>query len=150
MQASEQAKQLIISTRPLYEEKVKLWNGDEYIGYSHRIGINDNLRKVDKLSKKESITLLNKDIKKISSQLNKHLTVDLTQNQFDALVSLIYDIGIKALITDELFILLNKNKLIEAASHFRKFNKYMKKPIYQLIKNRKEEIKLFNKASLNE
>ena len=150
MQASEQAKQLIINTRPLYMEKVKLWNGDDYLGYCHRISLNDKLRKVDKLSKKESITLLNKDIKKISSQLNKHLTVDLTQNQFDALVSLIYDIGIKALITDELFILLNKNKLIEAASHFRKFNKYMKKPIYQLIKNRKEEIKLFNKASLNE
>lgn len=150
MEASEQAKKLIINTRPLYMEKVKLWNGDEYLGYCHRISVSDNLRKVDKLSKKESIALLDKDIKKISSQLNKHLTVNLTQNQYDALVSLVYDIGIKALVTDELFILLNKNKLIEVASQFRKFNKYMKKPIYQLIKNRKEEIKLFNKANLNE
>ena len=150
MEASEQAKDLIIATRPLYMEKVKLWNGDDYLGYCHRISVSDQLRKIDKLSKKESISLLEKDIKRISSQLNKHLVTNVTQNQFDALVSLVYDIGIKALVTDELFILLNKNKLIEVASQFRKFNKYMKKPIYQLIKNRKEEIKLFNKASLNE
>jgi lysozyme len=150
MEASEQAKKLIINTRPLYMEKVKLWNGDDYLGYCHRVSVSDKLRKIDKLSKKESISLLEKDIKKISSQLNKHLVTNVTQNQFDALVSLVYDIGIKALITDELFILLNKNKLTEVASQFRKFNKYMKKPIYQLIKNRKEEIKLFNKANLDE
>lgn len=150
MEASEQAKKLIINTRPLYMEKVKLWNGDDYLGYCHRISVSDQLRKIDKLSKKESISLLEKDIKKISSQLNKHLVTNVTQNQFDALVSLVYDIGIKALVTDELFILLNKNKLTEVASQFRKFNKYMKKPIYQLIKNRKEEIKLFNKANLDE
>ena len=150
MEASEQAKKLIINTRPLYMEKVKLWNGDDYLGYCHRISVSDQLRKIDKLSKKESISLLEKDIKRISSQLNKHLVTYVTQNQFDALVSLVYDIGIKALVTDELFILLNKNKLTEVASQFRKFNKYMKKPIYQLIKNRKEEIKLFNKANLDE
>ncbi len=150
MEASEQAKKLIINTRPLYMEKVKLWNGDDYLGYCHRISVSDQLRKIDKLSKKESISLLEKDIKRISSQLNKHLVTNVTQNQFDALVSLVYDIGIKALVTDELFILLNKNKLTEVASQFRKFNKYMKKPIYQLIKNRKEEIKLFNKANLDE
>ena len=150
MEASEQAKKLIINTRPLYMEKVKLWNGDDYLGYCHRISVSDQLRKIDKLSKKESISLLEKDIKRISSQLNKHLVTNVTQNQFDALVSLVYDIGIKALVTDELFILLNKNKLTEVASQFRKFNKYMKKPIYQLIKNRKEEIKLFNKANLEE
>ena len=57
MEASKQAKDLIIATRPLYTEKVKLWNGDDYIGYCHRISVNDNLRKVDKLSKKESIVL---------------------------------------------------------------------------------------------
>ena len=150
MEASEQAKKLIINTRPLYMEKVKLWNGDDYLGYCHRISVSDQLRKIDKLSKKESISLLEKDIKKISSQLNKHLVTNVTQNQFDALVSLVYDIGIKVLVTDELFILLNKNKITEVASQFRKFNKYMKKPIYQLIKNRKEEIKLFNKANLDE
>lgn len=146
MKASDKAKELILK-RPLYLQKVKLWNGDYYLGYSHRISISDSLYKVDKISKKESIELVKKDLEKISNQLNKHLTTEITQNQFDALVSLIYDIGIKALITDELFMLLNKDKLIQVALQFRKFNKYKKKPVYQLIKNRKEEIELFTKVA---
>lgn len=143
MNYSENAVDLILSSRPYYKTITKSWNGHFYIGYYHLLGVS-NTYKSDTISKKEAVTLLLKDLERISKQLNKHITVVINQNQFDALVSLVYDIGIKAFISDELLELINKEKLTEASGHFRRFNKYMKKPVYQLIKSRKLEIELFN------
>lgn len=145
MEYSENSIRLIKKTRKLYLEKTKLWNNHYYLGYSHLCLVQDSFKDVTTITKKESCTLLEKDIKKIEKNLNKYLTVSLNQNQFDSLISLVYDIGIKRLITDEMFVLINKNKFIEASLCFSKFNKYMKKPIYRLIKTRKEEQKLWNK-----
>lgn len=144
MKHSNNAKNLIIKSRPLYKEKIKLWNNHYYIGYSHMIRVSESLTNINNINKKDSLILLEKDLNRISSQLNKHLEVIINQNQFDALVSLIYDIGIKSFISDEIFSLINKNNLTEASSKFRKFNRYMKKPVYQLIKTRKLEMELFN------
>lgn len=143
MKHSEQAKQLILKTRPFYSEKTKLWNNHLYIGYFHLIQVRDSIPDI-KFTKKDAVKLLDKDLTLISKQLTRHIEIQLNQNQFDALVSLVYDIGIKTFISDEIFELLNKNKIIEVSAKIRKFNKYMKKPIYQLVKTRKLEIELFN------
>ena len=66
------------------------------------------------------------------------------KNQFDALVSLVYDIGIQAYRASELPKLLKEGKIVEAASMFRRWNKYEKNPKYQLIIARQKEIQLFN------
>lgn len=144
MKYSNSCLKLIKKTRPLLLEKTKLWNNKDYIGYSHLCGIKSYSEPT--ISKKESELLLIKDLEKISKQLNKHLSIDLNQNQFDSLVSLVYDIGIKRFITDNLLLVINQGKILEASLQFSRFNKYMKKPIYRLIKTRKEEQKLWNKA----
>lgn len=143
MEYSDEAIKLILSSRPFYKEVTKSWNDHFYIGHYHLLGVS-NTFKSDHITKKEAKTLLKKDLKKITKQLNTHLTVELNQNQFDAVVSLVYDIGIKAFISDEIFELINKSNFTEASIRFRRFNKYMKKPVYQLIKSRKLEIELFN------
>jgi lysozyme len=143
MNYSDKCLRLIKSTRVLYLDKTKLWNDHYYIGYSRLCGIGTSNLEV--ITKKEANALLKKDLNNISKQLNKHLTTTLNQHQFDSLVSLIYDIGIKRFITDEMFVLINKNKVVEASLCFSKFNKYMKKPIYRLIKTRKEEKNLWIK-----
>ena len=143
MEASEQAKKLIINTRPLYMEKVKLWNGDDYLGYCHRVSVSDKLRKIDKLSKKESISLLEKDIKKISSQLNKHLVTNVTQNQFDALVSLAYNIGLGAFHNSTLLRQLNRGNFVGASQEFLRWNKSNGKPLLGLTRRREREKLLF-------
>lgn len=143
MNYSNNCIRLIKNTRVLYLEKTKLWNNHYYIGYSH-LCLKGSYKE-DNITKKEALVLLEKDLEKISKSLNKNLTIALNQNQFDSLVSLIYDIGIKRFITDEMFVMINKNKIIEAQLMFSKFNKYMKKPIYRLIKTRKEESILWNK-----
>ena len=141
MDYSENCVKLILKTRPLYLEKTKIWNNHYYIGYFHLITIG---YKKETISKKEAKLLLEKDLKNISKQLTKHLTITLNQNKFDALVSLAYDIGIKTFITDEILDLINKSNFDSTRVRFRHFNKYMKKPIYQLIKTRKLELKLFD------
>lgn len=144
MKHSVNSLKIIKNTRELFLNKTILWNNREYIGYSHLYTIRDSFKKED-ISVKESLLLLKKDVTLIEKQLNKHIPVNLNQNQFDALISLVYDIGIKRFITDEMFVLICNNKYIEASLCFNKFNKYMKKPVYRLIKTRKEENKLWMK-----
>ena len=146
-------KHLIIKTRPLYLTKTKLYNGHFYIGYCHRIGLGDSLYNVDKISKSDAEYILDKDIKKISKQFNKYIKedkIELSINQKVALSSLIYDIGIKAFVTGALYESLKIKDYISVWNMFRIYNKYRKKPVYQLIKNRKAEMELFNKELNND
>lgn len=138
---SDNCIKLVIKTRELYLEKTKLWNNHYYIGYGHLCS--SKPEDYPTITKREAKVLLKKDLERVSRQLNKHLNVELNQNQFDSLVSLIYDIGIKRFITDEMFLMVGTNSIIETSLYFSKFNKYMKKPIYRLIKTRKEEQKLW-------
>lgn len=143
MKYSINCLKLIKRTRPLLLERTKLWNNKYYIGYNHLCGIYSY--SAETISKKEAEIVLKKDLEKISKQLTKHLTIELNQNQFDSIVSLVYDIGIKRFITDEIFSVINQGKILEASLLFSRFNKYMKKPIYRLVITRKEEQKLWKK-----
>lgn len=144
MKHSQSAIDLIKKSRKLLTVASPLWNGYLYIGYGHRLRLNDGVDIEDKLSKKKATELLEKDLKLVSKQILKYLTRQLTQNQFDALVSLVYDIGIKSLVSSGTMDLINTGEFIEASQKFRQWNRYKKTPIYQLIKSRKMEIELFN------
>lgn len=150
---NNEIKKFIIQTRPLYLTKTKLYNGHFYIGYSHRICLGDSLYNVNEISKSDAEYLLDRDIKKISRQFNKYIKedkIELSINQKIALCSLIYDIGIKAFITGALYESLKEKDYISVWNMFRIYNKYKKKPIYQLIKNRKAEMELFSKELNND
>lgn len=141
---SNSALNLIMKSRPLYLQKNKLWNGRQTIGYCHIIKVGDKLKEIDKISRKESKELLEKSLIKISKQLNKVIEIDINQNQFDALVSLVYDVGIRTVIASGMIDQLNKGKILETSVMFRKWSRYKKRPIYQLIKARQMEMKLFD------
>ena len=86
-------------------------------------------------------------------EFNKYIKedkIELSINQKIALCSLIYDIGIKAFITGALYESLKEKDYISVWNMFRIYNKYKKKPIYQLIKNRKAEMELFSKELNND
>lgn len=63
--------------------------GNSYIGYGHKINDKSPLS----LNRPKADKLLEKDIKKIISNLNKYLKSDIPQNHFDVMCSLAYDIG---------------------------------------------------------
>lgn len=142
MKHSIKCIELIKKTRAFLPTMTKQYNGYYYIGYGRRVG----KKLIDiKVSRKESLIILEKDLKRISKNLSNKLSVVLTQNQFDACVSLIYDIGIKAFISSRILENLNSGDYSSIPSLFRKWNRYKKQQVYSLVKARKEELILFDK-----
>lgn len=90
--------------------KIKAWEGCRLtayrcpagvwtIGYGHTSGVTPGM----KITQQEADALFEKDIKQFSDQAMRTLgTVKLNNNQFDALVSLAYNIGIGRLSKSEL------------------------------------------------
>lgn len=57
-------------------------------------------------------------IKNVEKAINDNVKVKLTQNQFDALVSFIYNVGIGAFLSSTLLRLLNSKEYLAAADQF--------------------------------
>jgi lysozyme len=66
---------------------------------------------------------LRDDVKIAEDCINKYVHVPLTQNQFDALVSFIFNIGITHFITSTLLRDLNAGDYVKAAEDFMMWNK---------------------------
>ncbi len=90
--------------------------GKKTIGYGHVILKNDNI--IEPINEELAILLLLNDCKIAESCINKYVTVDITPNQFDALVSLIFNVGVKAFRNSKGLIYLNNNELNIAAEEF--------------------------------
>lgn len=85
------------------------------------------------------------DLKRFENAVNSGLTVLVNQNQFDALVSLTYNIGETAFKKSTLLELLNANKLTAAADEFPKWNKGGGQVLKGLVRRRAAERELFLK-----
>lgn len=98
----------------------------------------------DKISEEEATQLLEYIAQKdFGSAANKFVIVDLTQNQFDALVSFAYNIGRTAFENSTLLKLLNRGEYEAAAEQFEKWNKSGGRVLNGLTKRRFDEQKLF-------
>lgn len=91
MKASEKAFELIKQFEGLRLTAYKAVSTEKYytIGYGHCSPL---VRKGEMILPEVAENLLRQDVAEIEKQLNS-LGYDLTQNQYDALVSLIYNIG---------------------------------------------------------
>lgn len=87
--------------------------------------------------------LANNVLKQFEEAVNTLVTVELTQNQFDALVCFVYNVGINNLKRSTLLRLLNEGKIDEAAKEFPKWNKAGGKEIAGLTRRRISEQRLF-------
>lgn len=85
------------------------------------------------------------DLKRFENAVNSGLTVALNQNQFDALVSLTYNIGETAFKKSTLLKQLNANKFKEASEQFAVWNKVAGKVLNGLVRRRAAERELFLK-----
>ena len=86
------------------------------------------------------------DLKKFESAVNSAVTVSINQNQFDALVSLAYNIGTGAFKESTLLQKLNESDYKSASAQFVVWNKGGGKVIQGLMNRRAVERKLFEKA----
>lgn len=76
--------------------------------------------------------------------IGSFVRAQLTQGQFDALVSLIFNIGVSAFKTSTLLRKLNANDYAGAAAEFPKWNKQKGKELDVLTRRRAAEVVMFN------
>lgn len=124
-----------------YERQKGIWT----IGYGSTHYPNGKpVRKGDKLaSESEAAELLRDTVKPYESAVNRIVKAHVTQNQFDALVSLCYNIGIGAFEKSTLVRKLNKIDIIPVANEFSRWTKQNGKDLPGLKKRRHEERNLF-------
>lgn len=121
------------------------------IGYgSTRYGIKEPVKQGDKITKRSAERLLKEDIKYFEDKVNRLIKVELTGNQFDALISFTYNLGPQALEGSTLLWKLNREDFTGASEEFIRWTK-ARDPITAelielpgLVARRKAEQRLFD------
>lgn len=124
----------------------KYWDYAGYsIGYGHLIKSGENIS--EPISVAYATQLLANDVAWAEGAVNRNVAVALSQNQFNALVSLAYNIGAKGFASSTLLRLLNKGDYSGAANQFSVWNKVTangKKQVNNgLVARREKERSLF-------
>ena len=99
----------------------------------------------DKITKTQAKEYKLYDLKEFESTIKTSVKVPLTQNQYDALVSLSYNIGSGAFKKSTLLKKLNNGDYKGAAEHFLVWNKVNSKRVQGLVNRREAERNLFLK-----
>lgn len=116
------------------------------IGYGHTGSVdNKSIGAGMFITIQKADSLFNNDVKNFEKAVNSLVKVPLSQNQFDALVSFCYNIGITNFQESTLLRLLNEKKYTEAGEQFKRWIYVNKKESKGLINRRNEELKLFLK-----
>jgi len=115
--------------------------GKPTIGYGHVILPFEHFPST--ITKEEAETLLKKDLQPREKSLNILVKVSINQNQFDALISLIYNIGVENFKQSTLLKFINNKLFDKIPDQFRRW-KYINKVVSKgLLNRREEEIKLW-------
>ena len=119
-----------------YQDSVGVWT----IGYGHTKTAHE-----DKLIIKSTADrLLAEDLAEFEKYVDTYVTVALTQNQFDALVSWTFNLGPGNLKESTMLKKLNQGLYAEVPDEMRRWNKAGGKVLEGLIRRREAEAKLFN------
>ena len=123
-----------------YDDGVGVWT----IGFGTTVYPNGiKVMKGDTCTEAQAKTYMAHDLKKFEATVNKAVTVQLNQNQFDALVSLAYNIGASAFSQSTLVIKLNANDIRGAADQFDVWVNAGGKRMQGLVNRRAREKALF-------
>lgn len=124
-----------------YQCPAKLWT----IGVGHLIGDGKTLPPEwnRTFTKDECYALLAKDVAKFERGVSKLIPVQLSQNEFDALVSFSFNLGLGTLQRSTLRQALIRGDKIAAMQSLRKYNKAGGKVLKGLDNRRKDEEALF-------
>ena len=97
----------------------------------------------DQISKERAETLLKHVVDNFSVAVEVDIKIEVTQNQFDALVSLAYNIGLGAFKNSTLLRQLNRGNFVGASQEFLRWDKSNGKPLLGLTRRREREELLF-------
>lgn len=117
--------------------------GKNTVGWGHLVTPDDGLEYGDSISQSEADDLLQSDLTVWQDFVSNHVEVPLTDNQFAALVSLCYNVGIFPLNGGDLGKLLNDGEYSDSALHILRYNEVNGVPSVGLTRRRKAEYALF-------
>lgn len=120
---SQNAIDMIKQFEGLRLSTYKCTSGRNSIGYGTTYIDNQPIASNLRITEDKASELLVKDVEKISKQISNLLRVNITQNQFDALVSFAYNIGINQFARSALLRLININDIEGASKQFIRWNK---------------------------
>lgn len=90
--------------------------GKATIGYGHKLKVGESFP--NGITKTQAEQLFQRDISTAESVINKYVKVLLTQNQYDALVEFVFNIGSEYFRKSTILKRLNERKFDEAANEF--------------------------------
>ena len=123
-----------------YDDGVGVWT----IGFGTTVYPNGmKVKKGDTCTEAQAKAYMAHDLKKFETAVNNAVTVPLSQNQFDALVSLAYNIGANAFSKSTLVKKLNANNIRGAANQFDVWVNAGGKRMQGLVNRRAKEKALF-------
>jgi lysozyme len=96
-----------------------------------------------KVTVDEANVLLEQDLKRFEDSINFLVKVELTQTQFDALVSFVYNLGAENFKKSTLLKKINAKDFLGAAEEFSRWNKAKGKVLPGLTRRRTAEKELF-------
>ncbi len=112
MRISRAGLELIKRFEGYQEHSVPIGAGDYMIGYGHTKSARAGLR----ISEENADAILREyDLPPVEKAVSEHVRAPLTQNEFDALVSLAFNIGIEAFRGSEVLALVNSGEKLRAA-----------------------------------
>ena len=123
-------------------------NGFPTIGWGHRITSKDNI--VEPIDDSKADELFHEDLEVAEGIVENAVAVDINDNQFSALVSLCYNIGMQNFADSTTLRLLNSGDFAGAATAFlrwcKKTNPITKEKVVcsGLLRRRQAEVALFN------
>lgn len=123
-----------------YDDGVGVWT----IGYgTTRYPSGKKVAKGDVITPAQAREYMAHDLASFEAAVNQLVKVPLKQNQFDALVSLTYNIGINAFKNSTLLSKLNSGDFSGAAAQFLLWNKAGGKVMQGLVRRREGERRVF-------
>ena len=121
-----------------YQDSVGVWT----IGYGHTKGVFDGMT----ITQEEAEQMLLTELEEYEGYIEDMVTVPLTQNQFDALVVWIYNLGPTNFKNSTLLKELNAGNYNAAGQEITRWNKAGGKVLAGLVKRREAEAELFNET----
>lgn len=124
-----------------YQDSVGVWT----IGYGHT-GI--DVKPGMTITEDQASVLLAADVAWAVTCVNKSVTAAINQNQFDAMVDFVFNLGCAAFGQSTLLRMVNAGDFAGAAGQFLRWNKAGGKVLAGLTKRRQGEMALFQKVAL--
>jgi lysozyme len=147
MKASKECLKMLAHHEGVRQKPYKCPAGLWTVGVGHLIGdgktLPDSWNKTFTLD--EVYDILAKDVARFERGVSKYITVPLRQNEFDALVSFSFNLGLGVLQRSTLRQALNRGDKEGAIASLLKYNKAGGKVLKGLDNRRKDEAALFRK-----